>query len=819
MRIEEVELSGYTRLMLSNISKLHYTPTLPWQLVLGSNGSGKSSLLAELSLLPANPADYFKGGYKKIRATHNGSTYETISLLDHGPGKHTFIKDGEKLNNNGTATVQRQLVEKEFGLTDELHQILIGKLRFTDMVPTKRREWVTKLSTADYTYALTVFKKLKVAERDALGATRFLQQRMIQTTTDLKALPELEGLDQRADRLRAELNLLLTSRVPNLAQYSQIKQRLYQTLQDVETMSREVQALVVRQPAGRAYASMEEVKNDLSQRESEVNATQTLLNHYTRDYSDLESIISSITLTGESIPENIEGAMLELEGEAQALTQKLEKFSSLEEAELLRRDTHQVLDQVIELWQELPENRERKYSRERSDEAREHLRVQEQIVDTAKARLSQIEARLSVMNSAKDTSCPDCGFTWRDGYSEDEAHQHQHSIENHNAAAAQARAAIKEIQDFLEQSEQYSALYTRFRGFVSSYPRLRPLWNYLVENKCLTDSPQSHMGIFYAWRRDVETTVQIEEKRRRMQHLSELAMRADSEGGHFSQRLAKLHAEIETTTGALHDLRTDVRVTKLYHDQLVRLEQRASNLQARLSELETLEVQALDALRNQEIDATVAQDQNELALIQRQLTDKHALDGVIADLTHSLEHQELDHAALAMLTQALSPTEGVIAEQLTGFIGCLVAQLNSIIATVWSYDLTVLPCGLESGELDYKFPVRHVGLDQPRSDISKASTAQKEIIDFAFVLTVMLYLDMADWPLYLDELGAGFDDQHRISVMNFVHQLMDVNRHSQVFMISHYASNHGSLANAETLVLHTGNIAVLGDYNKHVTIS
>jgi ABC-type hemin transport system ATPase subunit len=157
---------------------------------------------------------------------------------------------------------------------------------------------------------------------------------------------------------------------------------------------------------------------------------------------------------------------------------------------------------------------------------------------------------------------------------------------------------------------------------------------------------------------------------------------------------------------------------------------------------------------------------------------------------------------------------------LTGFIGCLVAQLNSIIASIWTYDVQVQPCGLDSGELDYKFPIEAFagGTTLHVDDIREGSKGQQQVINLASQLTTMLYMGMTDYPLFLDEPGEGFDEQHRVHLMAFVKQLMSSDQHSQLFMVSHYAATHGSLTGAEVLVLNGLNVTVPGEYNKHVVM-
>jgi hypothetical protein len=103
-------------------------------------------------------------------------------------------------------------------------------------------------------------------------------------------------------------------------------------------------------------------------------------------------------------------------------------------------------------------------------------------------------------------------------------------------------------------------------------------------------------------------------------------------------------------------------------------------------------------------------------------------------------------------------------------------------------------------------------------DISKGSAAQVEVVDFAFMIVSMLYCRLEEYPIYLDELGHSFDEQHRINVMNFVKELMEVGKFSQMFLISHYAGSYGSFTQAETLVMDSTNIVVPEPYNQHVTM-
>ncbi len=60
MKIQKLVLKHYKRLQLNQITEFTFIPKETIQIVIGTNGSGKSSVMAELSPLPPDPKDYLK---------------------------------------------------------------------------------------------------------------------------------------------------------------------------------------------------------------------------------------------------------------------------------------------------------------------------------------------------------------------------------------------------------------------------------------------------------------------------------------------------------------------------------------------------------------------------------------------------------------------------------------------------------------------------------------------------------------------------------------------------------------------------------------
>ncbi len=198
MRIIDIELYLAKRLLVRNIKLFKASFSSLYQIILGTNGSGKSYLVSELSPLPAVSKMFEKGGYKKITIEDGGSTFVLTNKFDSGSGVHSFVKDGVDLNENGTATIQRELVAKYFkGLTPELFNVLTYRKfsRFTEMDSNKRRSYLMLMSGIDLDWAMNVYQALRTRARDASGHVKRLNQKLsaeVQVSIDDEDVEKME---------------------------------------------------------------------------------------------------------------------------------------------------------------------------------------------------------------------------------------------------------------------------------------------------------------------------------------------------------------------------------------------------------------------------------------------------------------------------------------------------------------------------------------------------------------------------------------------------------------------------------------------------
>jgi hypothetical protein len=173
------------------------------------------------------------------------------------------------------------------------------------------------------------------------------------------------------------------------------------------------------------------------------------------------------------------------------------------------------------------------------------------------------------------------------------------------------------------------------------------------------------------------------------------------------------------------------------------------------------------------------------------------------------------------MIDTLSPKDGLLAERMTDDIGSLVMRLNRMIESVWGYKMYVKPCINRTGNIDYKFPLV---VDTPkgireRSDVADGSSAQISIINQAFRFLVYKRLGLEGHPLYLDELGANFDEVHRKNLIDILGDVFEDPTYGQVFLISHYVETAMGSTLGEFIVTDARNITVPDTYNEHVVVS
>jgi hypothetical protein len=389
------------------------------------------------------------------------------------------------------------------------------------------------------------------------------------------------------------------------------------------------------------------------------------------------------------------------------------------------------------------------------------------------------------------------------------------------------KAREKCQKDIIDQNVAYGELFKEYARAVRTVPVLSPFWDLLSNDSVIYNSPRVGIVMMDSLRRDLTLAVQAADVEREIQKttdLIEVAIKAsDLDMNKVTTRMEAIEKELGRLASCNSALISKDQKAQSELKRTQELNQLGERLIVAQKQLQDCTVEAVRAIRNELITACLRQHQISLAQKQHALNDITTQAGIIESVKASIVRLEQEEQVLKLLMQSLSPTEGLIAEGLLGFIRSLVRKMNIVIRRIWSYKMEVQDCSVDSdtnAELDYRFPlIINDNKDDPVPDVSKGSAGQREVVDLAFKIVAMGYLNMTDYPLQLDEFGNSFDQAHRVNASSTIKAILEQMNFTQLWMVSHYADNYGVFTNAEVCVISDTNIAVPDKYNEHVVIT
>lgn len=839
MRIDQLVLKRFKPLMLSDIQSMTLDCQATMQLLLGTNGCGKTSVLRELNPYPGHHRQFFKGGEKTIRCEHRGWYYVLESQYTGGTGRHSFVRlpdattsptEDHELNPGGTVAVQRDLVQRYFQLSPETLAVLQGRQRFTEMPVNKRREWLTRLSPVDLRYAFQVYDACRRAHRDQQGVIKHINQRLSKEHQTTESDSQYQQYQDQVDRLTHHLNLLMTYRQRRNNPFTQTTpaQEQEQLIARMSSLLRTYPVL----PSGVRADNSVEAQAALSEAVQRRDRTQATLDRMHDEYQRLET--EQPQLTQEALqPERVkelqtarDQAIDELrqwdQQAPQVPTQLPDITTTLTDPQLLP-----TLEYCYQDWCQLVpyliDNSDQHYSRQRLEAAQTRdVELGRVITQTNDQRL-KAHQRLTRLKACETVYCPNCQHGFKPGADPQEVDQLEAKVTELDTALDQYEQERQHNQDYIEQVKEYLDGVRRFRRLTEAYPSFQPVWEWCVEQRAMTRSPQAllpEIQVWYAYHHWWLKRLACQQKADRLTEQCDYLASLDQDAlVRTNEQLERLRGEIGELTATHQQLQTNVEA----------IDGAIATIQRWLAEAD----QAMDAYQgfqqrvndayqyqlHEAIDQAMRDNQQQLAQAQEALTQHKTKAAVIEDLERQHQQAQDDQQDYRRLVDALAPTNGVIGHYLMTFMTQVTRLLNGVINQIWTYPLAVCPSTIEKDELNYKFALDVNDGAVVAPDIVEGSEAQKEIINFAFVLLVMKYLDLGDMPLYLDELGNVFDEEHRQRLTQFLDQMVDNQQVPQLFFISHYATTHGAFVNSEVCVIDPANITTPAKYNQHVTFS
>lgn len=811
MRILSIELVGNVFLAINNIHRISVDLTASYHVFLGTNGSGKTTVQRECTPWPPTTSHYSPGGKKVISVHHDSQEWLLSSFRGEKDFTHSFVcmsDPTKELNVGGTKTAQLELLQRWLGLDGDLLKLLLGDVNFTELTASKRSDWFTRISNTDFSFAFALYKRLKTNLRDTQGAYKNQAQRLTEETAKLSRIDNVPEMRREYNALLEDVRLMLSERgTQQHADVADIERRLNNEISTMEAIAEKILSLnIVGLGAVDDYkiAELEHLRTSVS---SKLDVVTGLRLELPTPVDNDDTTVSQEYFDG-------------LVQKYQELSEQ-SKWGVLPSAAVVKRKTDEIRDSVRDIIASAADNNVVKYTKD------VYLSTEDKR-NALMAKISGLEAHIERLEQhIKHThvdilSCPNCKFEWDPTGSQASLNNTVALLQTQQATVESLKLELSAVDVRWDELRAFSIQLNSYRMVIHNYPELQPLWNKIPPTVVFNGNKEFALGVLLDWLVAVEASVKATHLKQEIDRLEHVLGVANAAGvASLAQHRENLDLEIETLTEQLGGIRSTLEKSQHAVKSLERLYVLGENLIATRERAITLQKELLDAMYGRHLDSAINATHARLGGLQSNLKQVDAIQSVIESIKLNHSQLENDQKAWALLVKSMSPSEGVIANALTEFINSTIDQINSVIDFIWATDLSVDPCKPTGEELTYLFPLRVNGkvIDGNNADVSDGSSAQRDVVNFAFRVVAARNLLSTPAPLYLDEFGRTFDQQHLNNAMIWLRSLVDAGVFTQLFFITHQTSTVDQFSDGEYLVLDPTNVTPPPTANQHAIIA
>ena len=802
--ITKLELDGYNRFFLNNISHISYTPESQIQLILGSNGSGKSSLLKELNPLPINKHEFKEDGSKKIHINKDNNEYVIYS----DKSKNSFKVNDTEMNPGGTKKIQLTLVQDKFNLNVRNNNVLLNNSKLTTMSTNERKDWLRQMSTVDYSYGIFLYNEIKLRLRDSVGFIKIINNELTEDTKLLIKDDEIDSIKLEISTLKEMIEDLTSKYTNDNTDLEEIKPNYDEINQFDILMQKGINKFDKNDILIKLNSiNLKDIEVEIDNTQKEIDNIE-IINKTNEEIEILKKSISEYHIYFENINKHFKD--------------EYNIYESLELYENFNSKLSEINSTVIELsyYDEIQVTKDGyKDLVTKKDNLFHKLSTK----SNNKIRLdSEYKVLMDNFKEENKISCHNCGTEQYFGYNKES----QIDLEKQISILEKELEVIKiDYEKIMEELGKYDKKINLIRILKEYYLSINLLtyWNINLQDVIGTITSTQMNLINNKLSILLELTKDYKIRNDEYQELM-YKLKVDTE----ILELQNKHLEVskDRLLNRLNDLLVIRResLTKIeYYSNLIKdidnfilLKDRFLNVLKKHSNNKN---KTIIKNKNNILKAVINNLKDNLFTLEDKFNNFDRIKSRITKNKELIEKYEKNKKLLELTEKALSPNEGLIAKSINGFINKFLTEMNAIINSVWSYDITLLPCQIsDENDLDYKFRVL-IDNNQTVDDVSMLSSSMKDIVDLSFRIIFMKYMHLEHMPLILDEFGITMDDKHRHNVYHVIENTL-ANNFSQLFITAHFKSMYGRFLDSDIVVLDDKNIDLDNiAYNSNIKIN
>lgn len=850
MFITKLELHGYKPLLHSRIHSLVMMFTAKTQIIIGQNGSGKSSIMRELTPLPPTRTDFESDGKKIIELIHDDCQYCLTSDFTEQKA-HSFIRGNTELNISGNTDIQTELCVKYLGLTPVINSLSTLSKRICSITRSERRDFLLSVHPSNLQFILDKHKKVSSEIRSFNSNLKMLNERYAELKSHIQSHEVLAELTKTKDELdltsnsldqllfcvlnekniwskkiedvsidnRSILNKIMSEFKTLITSIQSIKNSIsgVSTEKDIEFTIFKLTHLIETKTV-----KLNEILNISSELKDRIESDKSKLSNDTKE--TVEKIESEITTTKDLINSIVIDDTLPILPIDTVLQIKEHHYERFKNSILTIRDNGKVWSSNV-----LREVKTR--IQMCATEIRKNTDAVEQLEKEKDALSREIE---SYESKPYPRSCTlDCIL-------KENRDKHVAELKSYlNKIVIRIKSCtdiidfnskrIKRFKDNISPSKQMEDdilylenlfSYSTWGSVILNGENLIKLLNtnpmYLINQltKVLKNSEAGNNKSVL-----IKTLEGLELKHKTLKDISLTSVDMITKTMLDNQlKLQKLIEDYSTESSNIITLNKDLSNVKVFKEQISKL---TSLIEKFKYHADQLIIQSHVTFYN----SLYSEFNNTKTKITEKLSDLNRIikeqDGYLTRLNSEIVPLQTSTTTKlkkwSNVEYALSPSKGIPHSYMYRYLNSVIDLTNFYIRKVWTYDLE-LDLISESDDITFSFPFT-LNKHSTVKDISFGSDAQREMIDLAFALSVLTHLGvMNNYPLKLDEPDSGFSHGHRTKLLELLGSMIRDNEISQLFLVNHHFAGYTALK-AETLVLSEEDIVVPDVYNEHVQIT
>lgn len=767
MVITKLIIYKSNRLKLLKKKEFTLIPKANVEILTGPSGIGKSTIMEYLLPWPIDKSDFNPGGYRELHITYNNNEYVVTS---NSKGEHSITKNGISVCKGTTRKEYIHTIEEEFSLSMFLFKILTGKIAFTSISPSMRKEWVSLISPVNLSFAYKFYENVKSDLRDLNGSKKITESKL----SDFSYTDEEE---KTIKRLKAERDSLLFIKDHLLKRnYSELDSTV---LEKIKTLVSSIKTALRKLKDYDEYKALERFENKLARMNTLIDTVKSKIEHLKKTTSfDIEELSRKI--------KDLQYRCNEIES-INYLNIAVDNISSLY-GYINSKDVSTVLEEL----------RNSEVDITGIDEFTMAYGQIKMKRETLKKDIDVLNGEILGLRDAKnnnDVLCPKCGTSFNPNYSEEKMKYKEREL-------AKKRKNFERVDRLYKKLEEMDG---KLRNRINAYKWLK---SFFLGDTELTRISRNK-GLFKNENEEAEILDNdLPEKLDSLLTDVIVYLNKSKDLPVLCNRLTEYEVKYKTISGINEKIITDnkkrlerynhqlnrlYRLRKIYLDK-VDEKKREESLRAKLNR----EYQQLEALKEYKTTYDEYRENLPIRIMSKYVVDKvtillKEIEKEISDIQSRkdrvttyiaiLEETNNKIAILEELLRVMDPRTGLIARSIESSLGVILNSVNSILEETFFYPIRVT---MDRSNIDYKFGLV-IDNAEGKQDISMGSSGQKEIVDFAFLLTTYMLLKLP-FPILLDEIGHRIDPVNRQRLFNYIMKIEELYP-NQIFMVSHNEFN------------------------------